>query len=72
MMNQNALRGRIIANGYTQGMLAKELVMTESTFSSKMKKGSFTIAQVDRICDILHIDSPEDKCDIFLPCKSQK
>ena len=72
MMNQNKLRGRIVANGFTQAQLAGMLDMTEGTFSSKMKKGSFTIAQVDRLCEILHIDLPDEKCDIFLPCVSQK
>ena len=47
-------------------LLAKELKMSENTFSTKKKKGTFTIAQVERICTLCGISRPENKCDIFL------
>jgi hypothetical protein len=72
VLNQNLLRGKIVSCGLTQGHLAKKLNMTENTFSKKMRTGSFTIAQVDCLCEALRIDSPEEKCEIFLPCVSQK
>lgn len=66
MIDQNKFDGAIRAAGYTQRTLAKELKMSENTFSTKKKKGTFTIAQVERICTLCGISRPENKCDIFL------
>ena len=71
VINQNKLEGAIRAAGFTQNSLAAELNMSPNTFSTKKKKGTFTIAQVEKICSVLCIDKPEDKCDIFLPKKFQ-
>lgn len=66
MINVNKLEGAIRTKGYTQGRLAEELEMSANTFSSKKKKGTFTLAEVDKICSILEINNPENKCEIFL------
>lgn len=71
MINQNKFEGAIRAAGYTQNRLANELNMSANTFTNKKKKGTFTIAQVEKICSVLSINKPEDKCDIFLPEKFQ-
>ena len=70
-MNQHKFEGAIRSAGYTEGQLAALLDMTANTFSKKKKTGTFTLAQVERICEIIQINSPADKCDIFLPLKFQ-
>lgn len=72
MINQPKLEGAIRAAGYTEGRLAKEIGMSANTFSTKKKNGNFTLAQVEKICNLVEIVKPEDKCDIFLPMKFQK
>ena len=67
MINQNKLEGRIREKGYTEGRLAREMNISANTFSTKKKKGTFTLAQVDQICMILGINEMKDRCDIFLP-----
>lgn len=67
MINQNKFDGAVRSAGYTQVRLAKELGISKNTLTTKKKKGTFTIAQAMRICAILGISKPEDKCDIFLP-----
>ena len=66
MINVLKLEGAIRTKGYTQGKLAEELNISANTFTTKKKKGTFTIAEVERICTILEIVKAEDKCDIFL------
>lgn len=66
MINENRLEGAIRTKGYTQNRLAGEMNISPNTFSTKKKKGTFTLAQVDQICSILEIEKPEDKCEIFL------
>lgn len=66
MINVYKLEGAIRAKGYTQGRLAEELNMSANTFSTKKKKGTFTLAEVDKICSILDIVKAENKCEIFL------
>ena len=67
MINENKLEGAIRTKGYTQNRLAEEMNISANTFSTKKKKGTFTLAQVDQICSILEIEKAEDKCEIFLP-----
>ena len=65
-MNVLKLEGAIRAKGYTQGRLAEEMDISANTFTNKKKKGTFTLAEVDKMCTILEIVKDEDKCDIFL------
>jgi hypothetical protein len=71
MINQNKFEGAIRSAGYTEGQLASMMKISPNTFSSKKKKGTFTIAQVQWLCTTLEIVKPEDRCDIFLPSESQ-
>ena len=66
MINQPKFEGRIRSAGYTQKKLAAEMKISDNTFTTKKKKGTFTIAEIDWLCDKLEIVKPEDKCDIFL------
>lgn len=72
MVNIPKLRSRMVLKGYNQKKLVAELnargvKITQNTFSSKMQlKSPFDCDLVDALCDILEIDVPVDKADIFL------
>lgn len=67
MINVNKFEGAIRAAGETQERLAEEMKISKNTFTNKKKKGTFTIAQVEWLCNRLGIVKAEDKCEIFLP-----
>ena len=53
--------------GYTQKSFSKELGISKNTLNNKLNgRGSFTPEQIKLICLKLGINSPEDKCEIFL------
>jgi hypothetical protein len=62
----------MVLMGYTQKSLVAEMnergvKTTENTFSSKMNgRSQFDCEDADVICDILGVDSPAEKADIFL------
>lgn len=72
MVDVNKLRSRMVLMGYTQKSLVAEMKKrgvktTENTFSSKMNgKSQFDCEDADVICDILEVNHPEEKADIFL------
>ena len=67
MINECKFEGAIRAAGFTQNRLAEKMGISANTMSSKKKKGTFTLAQVEQMCTILGIEKAEDKCEIFLP-----
>lgn len=72
MINTNLLKAKIIANGFTQERIAQKMGMSKNTFSSKINnKAPFNIAEVFQLCELLHIESAEEKCAIFLAGASQ-
>jgi hypothetical protein len=72
MVNIQKLRSRMILKGHTQKSLVAEInargvKISENTFSSKMTgKSSFDCDLVDVICDILEVEVPVEKAEIFL------
>ena len=72
MVDVNKLRSRMVLMGYTQKSLVAEMnergvKTSENTFSSKMNgKSQFDCDDADVICDILGVESPADRADIFL------
>lgn len=72
MVDVNRLRSRMVLMGYTQKSLVAEMnergvKTTENTFSSKMNgKSQFDCDDADVICDILEVNEPADKAQIFL------
>jgi DNA-binding NtrC family response regulator len=58
VIDTNALKGIIVANGYSQRKVAKQLGMTEKTFYSKMNKGVFDSDEIENMIDILNIKNP--------------
>ena len=73
MLNRNLLKSAMARMGLTQGALAERIGMSENTLSSRMLgTSSFNIDEVDKICEILDIQSNDEKAAIFLATSSQK
>lgn len=78
MVDVNRLRSRMVLMGFTQKSLVAEMNAlgirtTENTFSSKMNgKSQFDCNDADVICEILQVENPEEKAEIFLASPSQK
>ena len=72
MVDRNKLKSRMVLMGYTQKSLVAEMnergiKTTENTMSSKMNgKSQFDCEDADVICDILKVDDPAEKAEIFL------
>lgn len=57
----------MVENGYTQKSLAAASGMNENTLGAKINgKSFFDTREVDTLCDLMHIEEPAEKCDIFL------
>lgn len=68
MVNTNLLKGKFVSKGYTQALLAKEMNISVNSLSAKINgKTAFTLPEVAKLCEILGIDDPKEKCEIFLP-----
>lgn len=67
MVQTNLLKGKIVASGKTRRDIAQRLHMAESTLSDKINgKRSFTVNEALLLCEILDIESCEEKVAIFL------
>ncbi len=72
MINTNLLKSKIIAAGYTQVKLAPLAGLSVNTLNAKVNgRQVFNTDEIDRLCMLLDIKSPVEKCDIFLSEKSQ-
>ena len=66
------LRSKMVLKGFSQKSLVSEInsrgvKISENTFSSKMNgASSFDCDLVDVICDILEVEEPAEKAEIFL------
>lgn len=58
MIDINELKGRIVAKGYTQEEIAKELRITPKTMYNKMKRGVFNSDEIYKLIKILDIKEP--------------
>lgn len=66
-MKVNVVRSRMALLEKSQGEIAKLLGISKNTMSSRMTgRSSFTLEEVEKLCEILKIDDPEEKLDIFL------
>ena len=72
MVNVNKLKARMVLMGYTQKSLVTEMTQrgvktSENTLSSKMQgKSQFDCVDADVICEILEVNDPAEKAEIFL------
>lgn len=66
-MKVNVVRSRMALLEKSQGEIAELLGISKNTMSSRMTgRSSFTLEEVEKLCEILKIDDPEVKMDIFL------
>lgn len=72
MVDIQKLRSHMVLKGFNQRTMVAEInargtKISENTFSSKMiGKSSFDCDLVDVICEILEIEEPAQKAEIFL------
>ena len=71
MVDVRKLRARMVLKGYNQKRLvealnARGIKINENTFSSKMNGKPFDTDLVDGICEILELEVPAEKAEIFL------
>ena len=72
MVNIPKLRSKMVLKDYNQKSLVSEInargfKISENTFSGKMNgTSSFDCDLVDVICDILEVEEPAEKAEIFL------
>lgn len=58
MIDTNALKGIIVAQGMTQETVAKHIGINPKTFYAKMKKGVFGSDEMEAMIDLLSIEDP--------------
>lgn len=68
MLKANRLKGKIISNDMTITSFSKMVGMDSSTFYRKMTHNSFTVEEVDRIIEALHL-SLDEAVEIFFAQK---
>lgn len=71
-LQRNKLVGRIAEAGYTQGSLAQAMKMSKNSLNSKINgKSQFNLKEIEQMCEILSINSLEEKAQIFSGESSQ-
>lgn len=72
-MDRNKLKGLIVMAGLSQRKLAEKMGVSKNTLNMKINgKRPFNTDQIDLICDILNIQSDDEKAQIFLSSSSLK
>lgn len=67
MTNKRKLQAKMIEAGYSQKTLADAVGMSKNTMNAKINgTAQFNVGEVMKLCDVLHINTPEEKCAIFL------
>lgn len=71
MVDVRKLRARMALKGYNQKRLvealnARGIKINENTLSSKMNGKPFDTDLVDGICEVLELEVPAEKAEIFL------
>lgn len=67
MLNKNLLRAAIVKEGFTQGEFAKLIGISNNTLISRLSgQTPFNVDEIDKACEILHLDNCEEICAIFL------
>lgn len=67
MVDTKKLKARLTLAGYTQEQLAKSVNMSVNSLNSKINgRAVFNCDEVDAISEILGIEEPAEKAEIFL------
>lgn len=66
MTNTELLIEFINKSGYKRSFIAEKLDLTPYGFANKVNNRSeFKASEINTLCDLLHIDSPEEKEAVF-------
>ena len=66
MTNTDALNKRIKASGLKKSYIAKVLCMAPSSLAHKIaNRREFRASEIEALCDLLGIESPEERMNIF-------
>jgi len=67
LVNVNLFKGKMVSSGYNQESLARKMKISANTLSAKINgKSQFDLDEVLLLCELLSIDSNDEKCQIFL------
>ena len=67
MTNTALLEEKITESGLKKSYIAKSIGLTPYGLTLKIRNvNEFKASEIDKICILLGIDSPEERCNIFL------
>lgn len=70
MTNTVLLEERITRSGLKKSYIAKAIGLTPTGLSLKIRNvNEFKASEIEKICVLLGIDSPEERCEIFFASK---
>ena len=70
MTNTALLEEKISESGLKKSYIAKSIGLTPYGLTLKIRNvNEFKASEIDKICILLGIDSPEERCDIFFASK---
>ena len=70
MTNTALLEVKIAESGLKKSYIAKSIGLTPYGLTLKIRNiNEFKASEIDKICILLGIDSPEERCDIFFASK---
>ena len=73
MTNTALLEEKISESGLKKSYIAKSIGLTPYGLTLKIRNiNEFKASEIDKICILLGIDSPEERCDIFFASKVDK
>ena len=73
MTNTALLEEKITKSGLKKSYIAKSIGLTPYGLTLKIRNANeFKASEIDKICILLGIDSPEERCDIFFASKVDK
>ena len=73
MTNTTLLEAKITESGLKKSYIAKSIGLTPYGLTLKIRNiNEFKASEIDKICILLGIDSPEERCDIFFASKVDK
>lgn len=66
-MNARKLAAMLVENGLTQKEAAKQIGLSANSFSARMVgKRPFNTTEAQKLCELLNIENPQDRAEIFL------
>ena len=73
MTNTALLEEKITESGLKKSYIAKSIGLTPYGLTLKIRNiNEFKASEIDKICILLGIDSPEERCDIFFASRVDK